>query len=129
MKKLRLFGVAGLTLAAFAIPASSASADTFIYRCPDHYQPVPTQALPPGDFDDEDNNNNFIVCAKGPQGSNQHFNVKDDKGDVATPDQWTVSPTVYGIWVVENALPAWIDYVLDPAPTEVTDDVDIITGQ
>jgi hypothetical protein len=129
MRKLRLFGVAGLTLAAFAIPASTASADTFIYRCPDHFQPVPTQALPPGEFEDKDNNNNFIVCAKGPQGSNQHFNVKDDHGQTVSPSEWSTTPTVYGIWVVENILPLWVDYALDPAPTEVRDDVDVLTGQ
>ena len=55
---------------------SNASADTFV--CPDGYQPVPLIALPP-DQQDKDKNANFIACAKGPQGSNAHFNAKDDK--------------------------------------------------
>jgi hypothetical protein len=36
-------------------------------------------ALPP-DQQDRDKNGNGIVCAKGPQGSNEHFNAKDEKG-------------------------------------------------
>ncbi len=50
--------------------------------CPPEPQSGPVPALPPEDWD-KDRNNNGIVCAKGPQGSNSHFNVKDDQLDDA----------------------------------------------
>jgi hypothetical protein len=80
MLKARLAVVCAVStcaiVAALAGSASNASADTFV--CPDGYQPVPLMALPP-DQQDKDKNGNLMACAKGPQGSNEHFNAKDDK--------------------------------------------------
>ena len=77
MTRLRICVVlAGLALGT-ALP-SPAAADT-TGSCPDGYQPVPVILIPEGEA--KDHNNNFIVCAKGPQGSNSHFNVKDDQLD------------------------------------------------
>jgi hypothetical protein len=123
MRKLRLIGVAGLAIAAFAIPTStSATAEDFVYSCPDHYQPAPTIAVPPGSRD-RDNNNNFVVCVKGPQGSNQHFNVKDDKGEVVSPTEWDTDPVAYSAWLVSMSLDQWGTYTLDPTPVDVVDDI------
>ena len=60
-----------------ALSPGQAAGETFAV-CPDFYQPVPTMALPP-DQQDKDKNQNGVACAKGPQGSNEHFNAKDDK--------------------------------------------------
>ena len=62
---------------AYALTPAPASADV-TGTCPDGYAPVPLIALPPED-QDVDKNMNLIACAKGPQGSNNHFNAKDDK--------------------------------------------------
>ena len=123
MRKLRLIGVAGLAIAAIAIPSANSTAEDFVYSCPDYYQPVPRIALPPGEFDDKDQNNNFVVCAKGPQGSNQHFNVKDDKGEVVSPTEWDSDPVAYSAWLVTMSLDQWGTYTLDPQPTDVVDDL------
>jgi hypothetical protein len=79
MRKLRLSVFCATVGCACAIVGSpgTASADATA-TCPDHYQPVPLIALPP-DQQDVDKNGNLIACAKGPQGSNEHFNAKDDK--------------------------------------------------
>lgn len=79
MRKFRLvlFCVTVGSTCAIALSPATASAD-LTATCPDHYEPVPLIALPPED-QDVDKNMNFIACAKGPQGSNQHFNTKDDK--------------------------------------------------
>ena len=119
MRKLRLAGIAGLAIAAFAIPASIARADTFVISCPDHYEPVPTMAAPPED-QNKDTNNNAFVCAKGPQGSNEHFNVKDDHGATLSPTQWNI--TGYGTFVVWYATGADASS-LDPTPLDVVDDL------
>jgi hypothetical protein len=79
MTRLRICVVlAGLALGT-AMP-SPAAAD-LTGTCPDGYQLAPIQALPPEEGADKDRNNNGFVCAKGPQGSNDHFNVKDDQLD------------------------------------------------
>jgi hypothetical protein len=79
--KIRRFAatstIAVATCCAFAPP--QAAGDTFVVVCPDGYEWVPAMALPP-DQQDRDKNGNGIVCAKGPQGSNEHFNAKDEKG-------------------------------------------------
>jgi hypothetical protein len=127
--KLRLTGVAGLALAAFAIPASSAGAAQSTRECPDNYQPIPTQATPDTKKKEKDRNGNFIVCAKGPQGSNQHYNVKDDKGDTVSPIQWTALqiPTT-NYWLIQEDLDPTAQYTLDPDP--LLDDIvdDVVTG-
>ena len=126
MRKFRLIGATGLAVAAFAIPASTASADTFIVECPDGYQPVPAQAIPP-QKKDKDRNMNLFVCAKGPQGSNQHFNVKDDHGVVVDPLQWTALQVPNtNSWLVVEDLDDNIQYSLDPEPNwdlDVIDDI------
>jgi hypothetical protein len=128
MRKLRPIGVAGLAIAAFAIPASSASAAQSTRECPDNFQPVPAQALPQPKKD-KDKNNNFMVCAKGPQGSNQHYNVKDDHGATVSPLEWTalqIPGTNY--WLIQEDLTPGVQYSLDPEP--LLDDLvdDITTG-
>jgi hypothetical protein len=52
--------------------------------CPDGYQLYPSIVLIDGAQTDK--NNNGFVCIKGPQGSNDHFNGKDDKGIQYTDD-------------------------------------------
>jgi hypothetical protein len=122
MRKLRLAGVAGVVTAAlFALP-SSASAQTFLVRCPDGFEPVPAIAQPP-DKKDRNKNGNLFVCAKGPQGSNQHFNVKDDHGEVVSPLEWSVSPLDWTTFVVNYALDETVPYYLDPEPQNVVDDI------
>ena len=120
MRKLRLIGVAGLAVAAIAIPSGSATAETLLYRCPDQYQPVPTQAVPP-QKKDKDRNMNFVVCAKGPQG-NGHFNVKDDKGETVSPTLWSITSVDTLAWLVTNNLDPTGVYSLDPEPEDVVDD-------
>jgi hypothetical protein len=123
MRKLRLIGVAGLAIAAFAIPTStSATAEDFVYSCPDQYQPAPKIAVPPSTRD-RDRNSNLIVCVKGPQGSNQHLNVKDDKGEVVPPTEWDTEPVAYSVWLVTMSLDQWGEYMLDPTPEDVVDDI------
>ena len=79
MTRLRICVVlAGLALGT-ALPSPAAADQTG--TCPDGYQPVPVIVLPPEEGLGKDRNNNGIVCAKGPQGSNVHFNVKDDQLD------------------------------------------------
>jgi hypothetical protein len=129
MKKLRLTGVAGLALAAVAIPVTDAAAKQTKSACPKSYQAVPTQAVPPGEKDD-DRNDNFVVCAKGPQGSNGHFNVKDDRtGQNVTPAQWTsilvAQDPLQDIWISINHLDSAPNYFLDPLPVDVVDDVPV----
>ena len=90
MRKLRLTGVAGLVIAAVLIPAGAADAKQSTTGCPKKWEPATTMALPPGQFENRDHNDNGTVCVKGPQGSNEHFNVKDDQtnGPVA-PVFWS----------------------------------------
>jgi hypothetical protein len=122
MRKLRLIGVAGLAIAAFAIPSSTtATAEDFVYSCPDHYQPVPKVAVPPS-MKDRDYNNNLVVCAKGPQG-NEHINVKDDHGEVVSPTEWDTDPVAYSAWLVTMSLDQSGTYTLDPTPVDVVDDI------
>ena len=122
MRKLPLVVIAVIAAAAYAIPTSSAFADTFVARCPDHYEPVPTMAAPP-DQQSKDHNMNLFVCAKGPQGSNGHFNVKDDQGMTVSPTVWDVDPVTYTVFTIEYALDAWRTYTLDPTPVDVVDDL------
>jgi hypothetical protein len=122
MRKLRLAGVAGLATAAlFALP-SSASAQTMIVRCPDDFIPIPAMAAPP-DKKDRNRNNNAFVCAKGPQGSNEHFNVTDDHGEIVPPTAWDVNPVDYGVFVVTYTLDENSTYYLDHEPDEIADDL------
>ncbi|HEX8073432.1 MAG TPA: hypothetical protein VF545_00480 [Thermoleophilaceae bacterium] len=121
MKKLRLAGVAGLAVAASAFAASPASADTILVECPDNYEPVPTMAAPP-DKQDKDNNDNGFVCAKGPLGSNEHYNVKDDKGEIVPPTVWSVTPVSWTVFLINYNLQG-TGYSLDPTPTDVVDDL------
>jgi hypothetical protein len=98
----------------FALPASPASAESFIVNCPDHYYPAPAAGGPT-----DDRNSNGFICVKGPQG-NDHFNVKDDKGVIVPATSWNV--TGYGsflVWYVQD----FTFGSLDPAPTDVTDDI------
>ena len=78
MKNVRSAAVFAATIGCAGVFAfgGSAAGDTFV--CPDSYQPVPVIVLPP-DGKIPDRNDNGIVCVKGPQGSNEHFNAKDDK--------------------------------------------------
>ena len=68
-----LFASVAMTLT-MAVPSAAETV------CPDGYNPVPSIVAP-----DADKNGNGIVCVKGPQGGNGHFNVKDDKGFTNTP--------------------------------------------
>ena len=76
--EIRRLAAISTIAAATALPFVSGSAIGDGFVCPDGYQPVPIMALPPGEKI-PDRNDNGIVCAKGPQGSNEHFNTKDDK--------------------------------------------------
>ena len=123
MGKLRLAGIAGLTIAAVAIPSTTAYADTFLVRCPDNYVPVPVTATPPGGKD-KNKNGNLFVCAKGPQGSNEHFNIKDDHGEVVPPNEWNVTAIgPMGSYLVHYGLATTGTYTIDPAPSDFTDDL------
>lgn len=128
MKKLRLIGIAGLALTALAVPVSEASAKQEKSACPKNWEAVPTQALP---GTSRDNNGNFIVCAKGPQGSNGHFNVKDDRTNQNVPPfMWTAvlvnnQDPLQDIWVSINNLDSAPNYFLDPTPVDVQDDVPV----
>jgi hypothetical protein len=128
MRKLRLIGVAGLTVAASMIPAAGAEAKDKTTGCPNGYEPTPAQALPPGQFQGADANQNGVVCAKGPQG-NGHFNVKDDKGNTVSPSQWSISTLttnpIMTLFMVTNFLDPTATYTLDPAPVEVVDDTPV----
>jgi hypothetical protein len=122
MRKLRLAGVAGLATAAlFALP-SSASAQTMVVRCPDDFTPIPA-VIAPADKKDRNHNGNLFVCAKGPQGSNGHFNVTDDHGEVVSPTQWDVNPVEWGVFVVTYALDENSTYYLDNEPDDIVDDL------
>src|SRR5918992_2826025 len=106
MRKLRLTGVAGLVVAASLIPAAAADAKQSTTGCPKKWEPAPTGALPPGEFENRDHNGNGTVCVKGPQGSNQHFNVKDDQTNN------TVAPVF------------WYSFLIDETP--LTEDIFIV---
>jgi hypothetical protein len=129
MRKLRLTGVAGLAVAAVLIPAGAADAKQSTTGCPKKWQPAPTMALPPGQFENRDHNNNGTVCVKGPQGSNEHFNVKDDNtNQTVAPvfwyqflfDETAVTEDVFIVIDNMNLYP--FGTYLDPAPEDVTDD-------
>lgn len=128
MRKLRLIGVAGLAVVAAMIPTASADAKQSTTGCPKKWTPVPTQALPPGEFDDRDHNNNQQVCAKGPQGSNNHFNVKDDKNEDVNPVLWSTllideTSLTEDVYIVINNLALFPGfYHLDPEPVDAVDD-------
>lgn len=129
MRKLRLTGVAGLAIAAALIPAAGADAKQTKSACPKSWSPVPTQALPPGS-NNKDNNMNFVVCAKGPQGSNNHFNVKDDRtNNVVLPAFWNSvlisQEPLQDVWLAMNNLDSSPNYFLDPAPVDWVDDVEL----
>ena len=77
--------------------------------CPDNYQPVPAAFS----GKDKDRNGDGIVCAMGPQGSNGHFNYKDDNGNPAPGVQYDPltgtylqTSTGYAYWSVGNV---WYD--------------------
>ena len=76
--KIRRLAAISTIAAATALPFASGSAIGDPTPCPDGYELTPVIAIPP-DQKVPDRNNNFLVCAKGPQGSNEHFNTKDDK--------------------------------------------------
>jgi hypothetical protein len=131
MKKLRLTGVAGLAVIAALIPAADAAAKQTKAACPKSWQPVPTQATPPGKKD-RDKNGNFQVCAKPAGGSgNPHINVKDDRtNQTVLPIFWTdmlidSADPLQDIWITINNLDTAPNYFLDPAPEDYTDDVEV----
>ena len=78
MKKARLAAVVAATIGCVGVLGFSGTANGDTFGCPDGYELTPVIAIPPGEKV-PDRNNNGVVCAKGPQGSNEHFNTKDDK--------------------------------------------------
>ena len=79
MKIRRFAAISTIAVAtAFAFAPGKAAGDVFVAVCPDHYEPVPFTAVPPSE-QWRNKNGNLWMCAKGPQGSNEHFNAKDDK--------------------------------------------------
>ena len=78
MKIRRIAAIATIAVAASGGFAAGPASGDFVV-CPDGFFPAPVMALPPGEGEKADRNNNGQVCAKGPQGSNGHFNVKDDR--------------------------------------------------
>jgi hypothetical protein len=132
MKKLRLVGVAGLTLAAFALPVATADAKQTKSACPKKWAPTPTQAFPTDTS--KDRNDNQVVCAKGPQGengSNPHFNVKDDRGEPVNPLMWgtlaiDLADPLQDVFIVVNNLDLFPGlYFVDPFPQDFEDDVEV----
>jgi hypothetical protein len=128
MRKLRLTGVAGLVVAAVLIPAGVADAKQSTTGCPKKWTPVTEMGLPQGSRD-RDNNENGIVCAKGPQGSNQHFNTKDDNtNQTVAPVFWysfliDETPLTEDIFIVIDNMNLYIGGVyIDPAPEDLADD-------
>jgi hypothetical protein len=132
MKKLRLAGVVGLTLVAAMVPVATADAKQVKAQCPKKWAPTPTQAFPTDASKDQ--NNNQMVCAKGPQGengANPHFNVKDDRDEEVNPVLFSslaidLTDPLQDVFIVINNLdlvPGF--YYLDPIPTGYTDDVEI----
>jgi hypothetical protein len=132
MKKLRLLGVAGLTLAAFTLPVATADAKQTKSACPKKWAPTPTQAFPTDTS--KDRNNNQVVCAKGPQGengSNPHFNVKDDRGQDVSPLMWgtlalDLTDPLQDVFITVNNLDLFPGlYFIDPTPQDFEDDVEV----
>ena len=84
--KIRRFAplIAGLAIVA---ATSSGKATGAGFVCPDGYYPTFNIFV----LDPPDKNNNGLVCVKGPQGENQHFNTKDDK----QPQQPQVVDDIY----------------------------------
>jgi hypothetical protein len=126
MRKLRLTGVAGLVVVASMIPVASADAKQSTTGCPKKWQPAPEAAAPPNN---RDHNDNDIVCVKGPQGHNGHFNVKDDNNQTVSPVLWSTllidetSLTEDVFIVIDNLALFPGFYHLDPTPEDITDDV------
>jgi hypothetical protein len=93
-----------------------------IAQCPDHYEPIPAMAAPPNQ-QDKNHNGNLFLCAKGPQGSNEHFNIKDDKDQTLSPTEWNVQAfPAYGVWVITWTIDMNSQYYLDTPPEDVVDD-------
>ena len=131
MRKFRLIGVAGLAVAAVAIPAASAEAKQTKSACPKGWQAVGTQAVPPTQ-QSRDRNGNFIVCAKPVAApGNPHINTKDDRtNETVPPFLWTSllldnQDPLQDIWLTINNLDNSGHYYLDPAPTDYDDDVEL----
>ena len=132
MRKLRLIGVAGLTVVAVTIPVASAEAKETKNACPKKWQPVPSQAIPPSEMD-RDRNDNQIVCAKVPEnnGNNPHINVKDDRTNEVVPPTtfstvgFDLQDPLHDIWVTINNLDNSGHYFLSPAPTDYEEDVEV----
>ena len=73
---LRIALPAALAAGAFFVSAGPASA---LPSCPDGFVLVPAAFS----AKNQDHNGDQLVCVKGPQGSNGHFNTTDDKGNLA----------------------------------------------
>jgi hypothetical protein len=131
MRKLRLTGVAGLTVVAALIPVATADAKQSTTGCPKKWAPTPVQAFPTPQ--NKDNNMNGLVCAKGPQGengANPHFNVKDDNTNQnVNPVMWStlaldLTDPLEDVFLVINNLDIFPgSYTLDPTPQDFQDDI------
>jgi hypothetical protein len=74
MKIRRLAVICTLAFAtAISLAPGTTSGAAFV--CPDGYAPEFAILAP-----EKDKNNNLIICKKQPPSSNEHTNVKDDKG-------------------------------------------------
>jgi hypothetical protein len=128
MKKLRLTGVAGLAVVASMIPVAAADAKQSTTGCPKGWTPTTPAGLPPGQ-ETRDRNGNGTVCAKGPQGHNGHFNVKDDNtNQTVAPVFFSTllideTPLTEDVFIVIDNMDLYIGGVyLDPTPEDWTDD-------
>jgi hypothetical protein len=112
----RILIPAALTAAAIFIPAAPASALGPPGRCPDGFAPVPTSPSTAS----RDHDGNGWVCAKGPQGSNNHTNYVDDKGN---PQPGVVyDPISNTYWNTLDNTAWWVTGNLTYDITQVQDD-------